>query len=294
MTNIIKKEEQSALQLFNPQAKVQSAEDLERLEIRDLQSKEALQARLQKTLRQELTQDLERLVSMECMKAVERIGQNNLEPSRAEIIQEDVMAHLSAKCFNWTANEVVIAFRMGALGELGEPPRHLTSQIMIQWLYLYDQKIRKKATRDLKDAVSDLKRLEGTEKEEARDITPEEKKSSIADQFERYKQTGTILGASIAYKHLNELKALKLTKEARWDFIAKAIVETTREAKEALANPITKNTARKRIDQVKAIEIGKASTLPEFIKTRAQEIAVREYFEHCQEIEMSPLDLIEL
>lgn len=294
MGEIQKTGEQSALQLFNPGTKLQTQEDLDKLEIRDLQAKESLQARLQKTLRNESNANLEKLVAMECLKAQERIGQNNLEPERAEIIQEDVLAHLKSKCFNWTANEVVIALRMGALGELGEAPRHLTSQNVIGWLNSYDIQVRRKATQELKRASERaLRASEDKLIEEPQNLTLEQKKKAILDQYNRFLNGETLLGATQVFKIMTELKILNIPKESRWEYISKAGDVVAQEAKEAAANPVTRTAARQRLDQIKRIEPGKAGTVPEFIKSRAQELAIVDYFSECKEMEMSPIDLIE-
>lgn len=294
MTSIRKNQEETSLSLFNPSSGVKTKQDLDRLDIRDLRSKEALEARLQKVIRNETNIALEALVSVECMKAMERLGQNNMDSTRSQIIQEDVLAHLKSKCFNWTANEVVIALRMGALGELGEAPRHLTSQNMIGWLNSYDTQVRRKATHELKRAAERALRASNDKLiEEPKNLTLDQKKKAILDQYDRFLNEETILGASQIFKIMTELKILNIPKEARWEYITKAGDVVGMEAKEAAANPVTRTAARQRLDQIKRIKTGKAGTVPEFIKTRAQELAIVDYFLECREMEMSPIELTE-
>lgn len=292
MSNIKKTNEETSLSLFNQKSGVKTAQDLEKMDIRDLRIKEALHARLQKMIRNETDMALEALVSVECMRAMERIGQNNMESDRSQIIQEDVLAHLKSRCFNWTANEIVIALRMGALGELGEPPRHLTSQNMIGWLNQYDTQVRRKATQELKRASERANRnSEDKLIEEPQNLSLEQKKKLVLDQYNHFLNQESILGVSKVFKILTHLKALNVSKEDRWEYISKAGDVVAQEAKEAATNPVMRTAARQRLDQIKRIEIGKAGTVPEFIKSRAQELAIIDFFKKCKELNVPPINL---
>ena len=293
MANIEKFKNQSSLALFNPSKQLSTQEDLDKLNIKDVQALEVLSARLHNTLSNELDKDLKKVIAMECYKAVERLGQNNLDEQRANLIQEDVMRHLRAKCFNWTTLELSIAFRMGALGELGETPRHLTSQTMIGWLRGYETQTRTAATKELKRATLIASRSEEVERQaNPKEMPAEQKKEAIMTAFDSYKN-GQVLAGSFIYRLCVDLKILNITKDTAWRYIQRAKDEIMIEAKEAMINPITKGAAKMKIEEVKRVELGKSNTVSEAIKNRAQLLSVKDYFAECVAIDMSPIDLME-
>lgn len=280
----------TALATLAPGTGIISTQDLKELKIRDYNSKEALEARLNVPIRSESSNSLDKLVTVLISSSLERIGQKEIEDDRIRLLESDILHLLKTKYFNWTAAEIEIAFRKGSLGELGEIDYHLTSQIAAKWLRRYDQSIRQKATAELKRAISEREREKLHNDEIAvRKYSPDEKASFVDECFRNFKYGLTYPG-SIVYESLEVLGILKLSPGDKWDFVERAIQEIREEA-EVLSENGHIQKSRQRKKDLHGVEIGKPKTLTPAIKTRSQAIAVREYFQKCRESKLEPSDI---
>ena len=284
----------NALQHLKPSMSLMTLKDLQGLKIKDPNILETLKAQMEPRIHNVLPKDLEETVSRILILSMERLGQKNLEPERALVIEQDFLKYLKSRFFNWSLQEVELACRMGALGELGEIQRHLTSQVLIQWLNEFDKRIRSKASRALNQAVSELNRIkEEGMVQEASKMSIEAKIEFVEDCFDKWLQDDSVPG-SIVFKILEDLKWVNYSTAKKWEMIRVSVDDLMIKNKALLDNPALRMDAKDRIEQLKGVEIGKPKTVPDFLKVQSQRLGMELFFKDCQEMDMRPKELSEV
>lgn len=292
MTDIVKREE-TALSHLKPNMRLITTQELDELRITDPNMKEILKAQMTPRIHNELPKDIEKTVSRILIITLERLGQKNLEPERALVIENDFVKYLKSRYFNWSLQEVEMACRMGALGELGEISRHLTSQVLIQWMESFDKKVRAKASRTLNMAIQEHNRTKELGMgEEAAKMTREQKIKFVEEAFDKWLLNESVPG-SIIFKQLEELEWIKYSTEKKWELIKESIETLKLKNTALLDNEALRHDARERLSLLEKVEIGKAKTVPDFLKVESQRMGMELFFIDCHRMEMRPKDLTE-
>lgn len=205
---------------------------------------------------------------MEIGKATTRLGQNEMPQERYRLMVEDLADYLERKCQRFNPSEVALAFKLGATGEFGEVPNHVTIKLFIAWLSEYETNQRREAMHLIR------KYMKAARQEDP----PIDKEKFIEYAYERWKKDGTQLGLSVVYLRAVEIGNLKPTAERKWKAITEVIEQYDKQMRGSRG--YLSVIAKERIKQIKEIQIGNGQSVPGFVKIDAQaKIVIQDLFE---------------
>lgn len=155
--------------------------------------------------------------------ALRRVGQKNAEKEFTDQIEEDLVEVFIEDFKALTPSEIRIAIKRGALGYYGDV-NFISSRTLISWIRNFSEKDRRKAN---------IRRLqiEKPQDETPPEINFETKSNKIRERYDQYLEERWKSPLScyvFEYEYLNDIGAVKLSLEARWDLVKEA-VEIARE-----------------------------------------------------------------
>ena len=217
--------------------------------------------------------DLGAFLRDEVKKALNRLGRKQIDPDVLKIAVEDIANDLRTKYRILTIEEVSIAFREGARRN----EEHLfSSRTLAQWLETYMKEIRVKAFGQTPKAKKEI-----LQKIFDRD-------EFIIKAFERFNIGGGLYGAERLYHHLEQMGKIDMTTIEKWQALKDCIEKEMEETANCISNPILRNSARKRMDELKAAKI-EPTKAEEWIKVATMRHIVESYFRKCYLSKVSPV-----
>lgn len=217
--------------------------------------------------------DLGAFLRDEVKKALNRLGRKQIDPDVLKIAVEDIANDLRTKYRILTIEEVSIAFREGARRN----EEHLfSSRTLAQWLETYMKEIRVKAFGQTPKA----------KKEIMQKIFDREE--FIMKAFERFNVGGGLYGAERLHHHLEQMGKIAMTTTEKWQALKDCIEKEMEETANCINNPVLRNAARKRMDELKAAKI-EPTKAEEWIRVATMRHIVEGYFRKCYLSKVSPV-----
>ena len=217
--------------------------------------------------------DLGAFLRDEVKKALNRLGRKQIDPDVLKIAVEDIANDLRTKYRVLTLEEVSIAFREGARRN----DEHLfSSRTLAQWLDHYMRAIRV-------IAFDETPKIEKALPQETFD-----REQFILKAFERYNIGGGLYGAERLYHHLEQMGKIDMTTIEKWQALKDTIEKEMEDTANCISNPILRNAARKRMDELKAAKL-EPTKAEEWIKVATMRHIVEGYFRKCYLSKVSPV-----
>ena len=217
--------------------------------------------------------DLGAFLRDEVKKALNRLGRKQIDPDVLKIAVEDIANDLRTKYRVLTLEEVSIAFREGARRN----DEHLfSSRTLAQWLDHYMRAIRV-------IAFDETPKIEKALPQETFD-----REQFILKAFERYNIGGGLYGAERLYHHLEQMGKIDMTTIEKWQALKDTIEKEMEDTANCISNPILRNAARKRMDELKAAKL-EPTKAEEWIRVATMRHIVESYFRKCYLSKVSPL-----
>ena len=217
--------------------------------------------------------DLGAFLRDEVKKALNRLGRKQIDPDVLKIAVEDIANDLRTKYRVLTLEEVSIAFREGARRN----DEHLfSSRTLAQWLDHYMRAIRVIAF---------------DETPKPKKALPQEtfdREQFILKAFERYNIGGGLYGAERLYHHLEQMGKIDMTTIEKWQALKDTIEKEMEDTANCISNPILRNAARKRMDELKAAKL-EPTKAEEWIRVATMRHIVESYFRKCFMSKVSPV-----
>ena len=217
--------------------------------------------------------DLGAFLRDEVKKALNRLGRKQIDPDVLMIAVEDIANDLRTKYRILTIEEVSIAFREGARRN----EEHLfSSRTLAQWLETYMKEIR-------------IKAFNHTPKPEK--ALPQEtfdRDEFIMKAFDRFNIGGGLYGAERLYHHLEKMGKIDLTTIEKWQALKDCIEKEMEDTANCITNPVLRNAARKRMDELKAAKL-EPTKAEEWIRVATMRHIVEGYFRKCYLSKVSPV-----
>ena len=218
-------------------------------------------------------EDLGAFLRDEVKKALNRLGRKQIDPDVLKIAVEDIANDLRTKYRVLTLEEVSIAFREGARRN----DEHLfSSRTLAQWLDHYMRAIRVIAF---------------DETPKPKKALPQEtfdREQFILKAFERYNIGGGLYGAERLYHHLEQMGKIDMTTIEKWQALKDTIEKEMEDTANCISNPILRNAARKRMDELKAAKL-EPTKAEEWIRVATMRHIVEGYFRKCYLSKVSPV-----
>lgn len=217
--------------------------------------------------------DLGAFLRDEVKKALNRMGRKQIDPDVLKIAVEDIANDLRTKYRILTIEEVSIAFREGARRN----EEHLfSSRTLALWLETYMNEIRVKA-------FGHIPKPEKALPQETFD-----RDEFIIKAFDRFNIGGGIYGAERLYHHLEKMGKINLTTIEKWQALKDTIEKEMEDTANCISNPVLRNAARKRMDELKAAKLDPTKA-EEWIKVATMRHIVEGYFRKCYLSKVSPV-----
>ena len=217
--------------------------------------------------------DLGAFLRDEVKKALNRLGRKQIDPDVLKIAVEDIANDLRTKYRVLTLEEVSIAFREGARRN----DEHLfSSRTLAQWLDHYMRAIRVIAF---------------DETPKPKKALPQEtfdREQFILKAFDRFNIGGGLYGAERLYHHLEKMGKIDMNTIEKWQALKDCIEKEMEETANCISNPILRNAARKRMDELKAAKL-EPTKAEEWIRVATMRHIVESYFRKCYLSKVSPV-----
>jgi hypothetical protein len=217
--------------------------------------------------------DLGAFLRDEVKKALNRLGRKQIDPDVLKIAVEDIANDLRTKYRVLTLEEVSIAFREGARRN----DEHLfSSRTLAQWLDHYMRAIRVIAF---------------DETPKPKKALPQEtfdREQFILKAFDRFNIGGGLYGAERLYHHLEQMGKIDMTTIEKWQALKDTIEKEMEDTANCISNPILRNAARKRMDELKAAKL-EPTKAEEWIRVATMRHIVESYFRKCYLSKVSPV-----
>jgi hypothetical protein len=217
--------------------------------------------------------DLGAFLRDEVKKALNRLGRKQIDPDVLKIAVEDIANDLRTKYRVLTLEEVSIAFREGARRN----DEHLfSSRTLAQWLDHYMRAIRVIA---FDQTLKPKKAL------------PQEtfdREQFILKAFDRFNIGGGLYGAERLYHHLEQMGKIDMNTIEKWQALKDCIEKEMEDTANCISNPILRNAARKRMDELKAAKL-EPTKAEEWIRVATMRHIVESYFRKCYLSKVSPV-----
>ncbi|MGB0980002.1 MAG: hypothetical protein ACPGVV_11435 [Croceimicrobium sp.] len=203
------------------------------------------------------------------------LGQKDTAKGVIPSIVDTFGSTLNQFYYSWTREEIAQAWRLGSMGKLGGGEIHLSARNLSVWLDQYNEQHRKPTYRKLK-RLSALNITKGVSEPKLKEMTTEAKREALNEAL---KDRGLIKKAPKHYYNmLASLGFCKISDAAEtWDLIGKANVDLLQEIKSLQG--FSMDEAKNRKHKITSIRREDPSTVPEFVKNRAKQIKVLQYFE---------------
>ena len=218
-------------------------------------------------------EDLGAFLRDEVKKALNRLGRKQIDPDVLKIAVEDIANDLRTKYRILTIEEVSIAFREGARRN----DEHLfSSRTLAQWLDHYMRAIRVIAF---------------DETPKPKKALPQEtfdREQFILKAFDRFNIGGGLYGAERLYHHLEKMGKIDMTTIEKWQALKDCIEKEMEDTANCVSNPILRNAARKRMDELKAAKL-EPTKAEEWIRVATMRHIVEGYFRKCYLSKVSPV-----
>ena len=110
----------------------------------------------------------------------------------------------------------------------------------------------------------------------------------ILKAFDRFNIGGGLYGAERLYHHLEKMGKIDLTTIEKWQALKDCIEKEMEDTANCVSNPILRNAARKRMDELKAAKL-EPTKAEEWIKVATMRHIVEGYFRKCYLSKVSPV-----
>lgn len=174
-----------------------------------LTTQEVLKSRENKKIAEYAGHEIDGFIRTLLAETIYRMGLKNLETETLMVITSDLKESFETKYKSWPLDEIRLACKMGALGELPtEKDFGLSSRIIFNWIKVYAETVRTQA-------MQEISKLKAKQEREMLALPKSESKEDaqafLDFCFAKWKETGFIPIA--VYATAEKLELLKLTND---------------------------------------------------------------------------------
>jgi hypothetical protein len=242
-----------------------------------LEAKRIAQAQLSPCLRNIDDQTLRRFIGGLLMEAATRLGQKQLSEEIAKVAVQDLERYLREDCTFWSLEEVSMALREGALGNLGTREEvALSSRVVISWIKAFKNGPRKEAVHEIRQKREKIEIEAAREAAEKNDI---ENIPAMMDLFFELHRTSNVIYIA-PHIHGMRVGLFKKTNEQRWSLIDRAMVELKSEILKK-KNVMDRDEYRRIDTALSKVVPGDLESVGKEIVRRCRMIELREFYREC-------------
>ena len=110
----------------------------------------------------------------------------------------------------------------------------------------------------------------------------------ILKAFDRFNIGGGLYGAERLYHHLEQMGKIEMNTIEKWQALKDTIEKEMEDTANCISNPILRNAARKRMDELKAAKL-EPTKAEEWIRVATMRHIVESYFRKCFMSKVSPV-----